>query len=477
MNITEPIRRIARIRPDDRAIVRADDSTVSYAVLEHAIDRMAEQARRLRLRPGDIVALDLAGPDETLCLALALGLARIGVTTAASTVPARHLHMRFQSGAKTIPGAVTLDPSWLTLEPAAPDHEPVPVHRTSATPFRVFASSGTTGTPKHIVVSHDTMAHRVYGRWIAEGAGRANRMIGIGMGSNWGMESVLRTLWAGGTIVLANPAGLAATIARHAVNSIVMAPTSLSGILDRLPADHKPFPSLIKIEIGGSRLPEPIWRAALDRICPHIVTTLGSGECGGIASAPVDALTERPGAAGYIWPGVEIVAFDPDGNALPPGREGVLGLRGERLASRYLDGTESEEGFRDGWFHSADIGIVGEDGLLTLTGRANEVINAGGVKIIPDAIEAAMLTLPAIKEAAVFPVTDETGMTRVWAAIVASDDLTEDELAAFCDRIVPEIQPETILQVQALPRNANGKVVRRELAAAAIQFMRDRPEL
>ena len=124
------------------------------------------------------------------------------------------------------------------------------------------------------------------------------------------MDMALRTLWAGGTIVVSNPAQAAAAITRHGVTSIATSPVSLRAILDALPPDQTPFPTLRRVEIGGSRLPEALWRLAAERLCPTIISNMGSSEAGGIASAPARDLTGRPDAVGYLWPGVEVQALD-----------------------------------------------------------------------------------------------------------------------------------------------------------------------
>ena len=113
MNVTEPIRRIARLNPNATAIIRADGSRIGYGVLDHAIDRMAGYAARLGLAPGDIAGLRIAGPDESLGLILMLALARIGVASAEPDAPAKRLRLRFQAGASPAPGNVGFDASWV----------------------------------------------------------------------------------------------------------------------------------------------------------------------------------------------------------------------------------------------------------------------------------------------------------------------------------------------------------------------------
>nr|WP_294553284.1 fatty acid--CoA ligase family protein [uncultured Rhodopila sp.] len=477
MNVTEPIRRIARLNPNATAIIRADGSRIGYGVLDHAIDRMAGYAARLGLAPGDIAGLRIAGPDESLGLILMLALARIGVASAEPDAPAKRLRLRFQAGASPAPGNVGFDASWMVNEPAAAGHVPRPIRTDPAGLFRIFASSGTTGSPKHVAVTQAVQVRRVHAFCLADGGGPAVRIIGINLGCSWGCATALRTLWAGGTIVLSNPAHAPDTIPRYGVTSIVTSPVSLRMILEALPPGAGPFPLLGQIEVGGSMVPEPLWRAAGERLCGRIVSVAGSAEAGLTASAPVDAMTHRPGASGLIVPGVEIEAVDGDNQPVPPGHEGILRIRSDRLASGYLEASEtSTERFRDGWFHSNDIGTVWPDGWLTISGRSSDVINAGGVKVHPQVIESALLKLPTVLDAAAFGVPDAMGVTRIWAAIVARSRIDDAVLNAFCRHALPGIAPRTILQMKALPRNENGKVLREHLVDIGLHETRQPAE-
>ena len=111
--------------------------------------------------------------------------------------------------------------------------------------------------------------------------------------------------------------------------------------------------------------------------------------------------------------------------------------------------------------------------MLTLSGREVELINNGGVKISPRAIEDALLALPAVIDAAAFGVTDTSGFEHVWAAIVTNQPVEEAALDALRATLTAATAPETIFQVTEIPRNANGKIRREELVALASRMMAD----
>ena len=112
--------------------------------------------------------------------------------------------------------------------------------------------------------------------------------------------------------------------------------------------------------------------------------------------------------------------------------------------------------------------------MLSLAGRTHEVINSGGVKLSPHVIEEALLTLPLVTDAAAFGVPDAAGIEQPWAAIVAAAPIDNAVLTAFCQKVLPGRAPKVILQMQALPRNASGKVQRDLLVAYAVQVSRPR---
>ncbi|MFO1025885.1 MAG: long-chain fatty acid--CoA ligase [Acetobacteraceae bacterium] len=475
MNITEPFRRLARLMPTAPAIIRADGSTISYGLLDHAIDTIGAHAIRLGLKPGDIAALRITGPDESIGLILVLGLARIGVVTTDATLPSPPVALRFHAGSGTAPGAITVDAGWLPDGPADPGAPPPPIHRDSASIFRITESSGTTGMPKPVVVTHEQMTQRQLLHQLMEPSGPdTRRVVGVGFDCNIGMQYVLLTLWAGGTLVLSSPPRIAEALTRHGVTTIVTTPATLRAMLDGLPDDAGPFPSLRTVHTGGSLLPPALHRLTAERLTPEIHAIMGATEISAIASGPMRDMVNKPDSVGTIWPGIDVEALDEAGHPLPVGQTGVLRIRSPLLASGYLHADDdAAERFQDGWFYASDIGTVWPDGTLTLSGRTSEAINAGGQKVHPHIIEQALLKLPTVLEAAAFGVPDSSGVVRIQAAIVARAPIEDAVLITFCQRALGPIAPVGILQMKALPRNANGKILRERLADTAMRLMHE----
>ncbi len=150
-------------------------------------------------------------------------------------------------------------------------------------------------------------------------------------------------------------------------------------------------------------------------------------------------------------------------------------MRSAGCAVAYFeDPVASARVFRGGWVHTGDLGIVARDGLLTVTGRASEVINQGGMKISPQVIENVLLSVDEIVEAAAFGVPDGHGVTRIWAAIVPSGPVDLVAVKTLCRERLQHNAPTAFLQLKALPRNEAGKVLHDDLRTMALAGMRKR---
>ena len=463
MNITEPFRRLAQTHRDDVAVIDIDGRKLSFGALDHSIERMALQARRLGLNAGDLVGLEI-GPDDCLAsLVMQFALARIGVTTASPMLPAETMRVRFG----TQPGMIGLNPGWLTDAPAPDDAIPGPMHEDGSAMLRVFHTSGTSGTPKFVPIRHDLMAQRVLTSWREDNGEQTVYMLLIRLDGSSGMRQSLATLWHGGTLVLAREGQFYDQLVRHGVTCLSAAPFGLSRLLEEIPQGAPPPCALASIRVGGARLPPKMYEAVCRALCSNIRINMGSTECGSITSAWMSELMERDGSAGYLVEGVEVEALDAQGIPLPPGIEGQLRVRSPSVVSSYFNG-ETLGNFKDGWFITGDIGTVWPDGRLSLRGRTTNVINIGGLKINPAMLEMSAMKLPGVQEAAAFAVPDELGLERIWLALEISEKLTDEQIEAHFGAMSLSYQPDMVMQFPSLPRNERGKIDRKRLLDGAV---------
>ncbi len=482
MNITDPIRRHAQLAPDAVAVIHAGNA-VTYRELDRAIDALAARLSAMGLGPGDAAGIRVTSRYGHLALTLAL--ARIGVAAAISHAIAKGLggiglKASFVDAASAADAVsvdnvavddVTVDHTWWRSPGAADEVPPVPSHPDGRATCLVVASSGTTGTPKAIALSHDVLRTRLLAKWLSIRApDDARQACLLGLESAYGFYSSLRVLWTGGLLLMPGNAGeMHVAIQSYRLNCLVMSPAQLHGLLRALPGTAGPFACLELVEITGSILSRRLADQARARLCANIHSSYGAAEAGFVASAPVTVLDRHPGAAGFITPGVEVQAVDGDGRPLPPGTEGAIRIRSENCVAAYLgDAEASVTSFRDGWFYPGDVGSVSGDGLLSVAGRNSEIINAGGVKISPRVIEDVVLMDQDVSEAAAFAVEKAaTGLQEIWVAIVQSKPVDTKALRALCVEKLAHKAPKSFLLVKELPRNENGKVLRDKLAKMA----------
>ena len=476
MNITDPIRAHARATPDAPAILRRNGA-VTYRQLDRLLDALALRAIELGLAPGDRVGLafpDTPGSQAAYrFLTLALAMARIGVATKAAEPDDEGFAACLMADATTrtrAPRRVVVDGGWFESPPASVEIAAVPASAGGSAVCRVFSTSGTTGTSKRVAISHEIMNRRIEGGTrLGPYPQRPVVVVHIGPWSGVGFRNMLRALHAGGAILLARrPDEILHGVIRRGVNYMLLAPATLAAIVDAIPAGHGPFPGLEWVEVTGSFLPQPLYEKARTRLTPNIVTSYGSTEAGNIAWARRADLEGSPGAVGFLLPWVEVEAVDADGAPLPAGEVGEIRIRTRTAVACYEgDDRATASAFRNGWFHPGDLGSVSADRMLSIVGRVSDLINIGGNKVGPRVVEDALLGVPGIADAAAFGVPDANGIPEVWAAIVVRGTLARSQLDATC-RGLAFAAPKRILTMDALPRNANGKVLRDELVRLAL---------
>jgi acyl-CoA synthetase (AMP-forming)/AMP-acid ligase II len=160
---------------------------------------------------------------------------------------------------------------------------------------------------------------------------------------------------------------------------------------------------------------------------------------------------------------MEIV--DDEDRPLPAGSEGIVRIASEFAVDRYVDDPiESKKVFRNGWFYPGDLGSLTSDNLLIISGRQNDVLNAGGGKMAAEKVEAVLTSFKGVNQAAVFMHTSKLGVDEVWAALVAKEAINPESLRAHCRARMPEVfVPAHIVTLDALPMSVTGKLDRQRL--------------
>ena len=182
--------------------------------------------------------------------------------------------------------------------------------------------------------------------------------------------------------------------------------------------------------------------------------------------APEDQ-ARKPGLAGRPGVNVETIIVDNDDRPVPPGTEGEIVHRSPHTMLGYWNDPEkTAEAFRNGWFHSGDLGVIDEEGYLYVVDRKKDMIKTGGENVASREVEEAFYAHPAVAEVAVFGVPHHRWVEAAVAAVIlrTGQTITEDELIAFCrERLAGYKTPKYVVIVDKLPKNASGKILKREL--------------
>jgi acyl-CoA synthetase (AMP-forming)/AMP-acid ligase II len=357
---------------------------------------------------------------------------------------------------------------------------PIPQPEPEATAF-IFYTSGTTGLPKGVVISHRTSEHRIV--WISTQAGLRhgthNRTLGmVPISHAIGFYGTfLVTLAYNGTFYTMsafNPMAANDMIERHKITYLFSVPTLYQAMVSAPNYNPEKMHSLELVLYGGA----PIMPALLDRISREWPATVrhiyGTTEimCSLYHPEPVGRpVTLRPG----YYSRVRVVRHGgKEDELVKPGETGelIVDASADTFFSGYLNRPDADaEKLRNGWYFTGDVCVLREDGDVDLIGRVDDVIRSGGESVYPEEVEAVLATHPAIKEAAVIGIPDPLWGEMVVACVsLARADVSWQELDTYCrgSTLARYKKPRAYLRLDNLPRNAANKVLRNNLRDSVI---------
>jgi acyl-coenzyme A synthetase/AMP-(fatty) acid ligase len=474
MNIVEPILFQARYRPEAPALCAQGNDVIGYAQLVAQMNAIARRAIALGLRPANVVALSIEEP--LLHAAVILGLTQAGIVSVsvAGHKPPSGLKIDAVISSRPYPFApdaqhLILDFTWMMVGGSPVETSPAG-SRASEETCRIVLTSGTAGDPKAVALTHKMVMARNARFEYAMGSRLAtcSRVyLNMGLAAALGYQFLIYILARGGTLFFRGESieNTLRSFEIFQIEAMLATPTTLAQLLavcDRAPAIEVYVDTILS---GGSLLPPSLVERVRPRLCQHLITGYGSTETAISATAPAHRIAHIPGAAGYVTPGLRIEIVDEADRPLPVGAEGIVRVASEFGVDRYIDDPiESAQVFRDGWFYPGDLGSLTSDNLLIISGRQNDVLNAGGGKMAAEKVEAALVSFKGVTEAAVFMATNRIGVEEVWAAIVCSETIDTESMRAHCRSGMPAVfVPAHIVTVDALPLSPTGKVDRQRL--------------
>jgi len=363
------------------------------------------------------------------------------------------------------------DAAWID---EIPDRDPVDI------PFEqgldmdavslIVYTSGTTGTPKGAMLTYGNFCWNAIGSALNLGTREDDVWLAcLPLFHVGGLSILFRAIIYGAPVIIHErfePAAVNRAIMSQGVTVISVVAAMLQRMIDAQ-GKKRYAPTLRCVLLGGGPAPRPLLEACAARKIP-VVQTYGLTETASqiVTLAPGDALRKLGSAGKPLFPNA--VRIVPDVHASDGA--GEIAVQGPSVFTGYLNRPEETAAVvRDGWLLTGDVGRIDEEGYLYVLDRRNDLIVSGGENVYPAEVEAALLAHPAIAEAGVFGMPDER-WGQVPAALVVGRpgmSVEEAELRAFCaERLARYKVPARIFFLESpLPRNASGKLLRRELPA------------
>jgi len=489
---------------------------LSYGAADRRVTTLAARLRALGARPGDRIAIHMENRPEYLLAyfgipasgAVAVPLnsflsppelhailsdcgARALICSAASLeklAPAldslpdlRDLLVVDDAAPGGLPAGQRCERLTLDSDAAPADDPAPPAQVDSSAPAVLIYTSGTTGKPKGVALSHQNLIANAEACIEAVGVSQRDRiLVFLPMFHSFTeMVGMLTPVMAGMSIALCGKldrAEVKRTIMRHRPTILPAVPSVYRAMAQARISPLARWLNPVRLYIcGGSPLPlstlrdfERTWRRPL---CEGY----GLSEAGPVVSLNPPQGPRKPGSVGRPLPGVAVSVAPVPGGALQQNDEpGELLVRSPAVMSGYWNlAEESRRTVRDGWLHTGDMARVDADGYIFIVGRSKEMLIYRGMNIYPREIEEVLAAVAGVKEAAVIGVPDASRgeVPCAFVELDAGARLSEGDLRHACQKALARYKvPRVIRVLEALPRNAAGKVLKTQLQTAAAQL-------
>ncbi|MFM9905507.1 MAG: long-chain-fatty-acid--CoA ligase [Pyrinomonadaceae bacterium] len=522
LNLASIISQHARLAPDKEAIVW-NDVRLTFADLEAASNKVANALTEMGIGYGDKVALNC--PNLPCFPVVYYGIMKTG----AAVVPicvlftpreiAYHLSdseakaVFVFEGTEELPLSRSTKEAFDTVESC--EHlivmtkdeksaRPFPEHATLTQltidksdefanyPTRpddtcaILYTSGTTGQPKGAELTHLNLWSNVVTGWsihlpvldFTDGK-QKTVLITLPLFHTTAQTVQMNTNLYGGNRVVLLPRFEAKTtldsMVKEKVNFWVGVPTMYWALLKYVEENNYDIGRIadnMKVcTSGGAPMPVEVMKAFEEKFGVRVMEGYGLSETSPLATFNHFERPSKPGTVGQPIFGVEVKCFDDDDKEVPPGTRGEVVIRGTNVMKGYYKRPDATaEAFRNGWFHTGDIGIMDDEGYLAIVDRKKDMILRGGYNIYPRELEEVLMTHPAVSLCAVIGVHDDRLGEEVKAFIVLKQghELTYDEFVGWCkSQIAANKYPRHVEFREALPIGNTGKIFKRALKEEA----------
>jgi acyl-CoA synthetase (AMP-forming)/AMP-acid ligase II len=485
-------------RSGHAAVVDADSGRiVCYGELATAVRSAAAGLAARGIRKGHVVAIDAPNSIDWVVAFLGVSMAGGVVTTVNPLFTARELGAQLTASraqllitvpsllekARTAAGASGIEDVIVFGEAAGAtpfdspliDNDPPDVAIDPARDLVVMPfSSGTTGLPKGVMLTHRNLVANIgQAQAVEQISGDDTVLAVLPFFHIYGMVCILGMGLRAGATIVTQPRfeleSFLAAIQTHRVSCVNLVPPIIIALAKHPLVERFDLSSLRNITSGAAPLGPDVQEACARRIGCTVRQGYGLTE-----TSPVTHLTphtpapNKPGSVGPPLPDTEFMIVDQEtGAALEAGREGEVWIRGPQVMLGYFDNPVATAAMitTDGWLRTGDIGWADEDGYLRIVDRVKEMIKYKAVQVAPAELEAVLLSHPAITDAAVIGSPDEEAGEVPHAFVVApAGEVTEADVIAFvAGKVAPYKKVRRVTFVEVIPKSASGKILRREL--------------
>jgi len=493
MNIANHVERAAARLKDHPAIL-FEGKSVSYSTLDYCASALADALAKHGVRRGDRVALYLPNiPAFALAYLAGLKIGAVVVSINSIFKWEEVRHIVNDSRPKVLFTTEELLPSvprpdcpsiehTVICEGGEPDEIALedwlargdPTLRAAAMqpddPAVLLYSSGTTGVPKGVMLTHHNIETNM--RTAAKYSGyRPGDRLALFLplfhvfGQNYIMNGGFE---AGATLALFRrfvPEMVLEAIGRDRITKFFAVPTIYIGVLNMDLAKYD-LSSIDYYFSAAATMPEEISRRWTERFGRRVYEGYGLTECSPFACYN-HAKEHRFGSVGTAVEGFTLAIHDESDKEVERGEWGEIVIRGPGVMKGYWGNPEdTDKALRHGWLHSGDIGRMDQDGYVYIVDRVKDMVNVSGFKVWPAEVEHVLYRHPAVQEVAVYGAPDPLKGEQVRAAVVLKDGkhASAEELAQFCrDRLAAYKIPARVELVKELPKSATGKILKRVL--------------
>ncbi|MGD9124814.1 MAG: AMP-binding protein [Desulfarculaceae bacterium] len=481
----------------DKPFLLGEGGPVSYTAFDAAGTGLAERLVSLGVAPGDRVAiLHPNSPYAFMAYIAAVKAGAVAVPVNPIYTPPEIAHLLSDSGAKLLIVHEKLAPNVEKIAEPLPELAKVVVRRTEQTleqaleeagghgrdvqlptefraddPAFTFYTSGTTGKPKGVVLSHRNLYFG--GANIAQNFGLRSDDVALAvlpMVHIFCIASPFMGSFSSGGSVAVLP-GFSSektleAIGRYRVTWFPGVPTMFSYLLNTFdPAKHD-VSSLRMGLSGGASMPMDLMQRWQETFGAQVQEAYGLTESTGLVICDPVFGVRKPGSIGIAASGVDAKLVNEDGTDTPPGEVGHLIFRGPNRFSHYHNQPElTEESIKDGWFYTGDHAYRDEEGYYFIAGREQELIITAGYNIYPREIEEVLYAFPGVNEAAVVgvPHPSKGEAPRAFVAMKPGEPEDAEAVLAHCRESLAPYKIPQLVFIAELPKNPTGKIVKNDL--------------